>query len=291
MCDILETIHGSAVQHGKHNDRVYVMHLDSAAEGALLGELEKLVWRHGYRKVFAKIPATSWRLFQSAGFTKEAEIPLLFSGKRDCYFVARFFGGRQHTGEDFSRLREILAAADFRHARETDRSDLTPVQQCCLTDTEALALFYREVFVSYPFPIFEPSYLEKIMQEDVVYYCVRNHGTIIAAAAADLTRGSRYAEMTDFATATDWRKQGLAASLLNRMEGDLEKYGILTAFTIARAGSQGMNMVLKRGGYRYAGLLVNNTQISGRIESMTVWYKRLQERGDRTVALSAQDHL
>lgn len=278
MCDLLETIHGSAVQHGKHNDRIYVMHLARAAEGALLLELEKLVHQHGYRKVFAKIPATSWQTFQSAGFTREAEIPLLFSGNRDCYFVAKFFGGRQHTDEDFSGLRKIIAEAGTRSSNGLDERDLNPVQRCSLTDAKALALFYRELFTSYPFPIFEPAYLEKMMHGDVVYYCVRDRGRIIAAAAADVTPGGRYVEMTDFGTAADCRKQGLAASLLSRMEYDLEKVGILTAFTIARAASHGMNMVLKRGGYHYAGLLVNNTQISGRIQSMTVWYKRLQGR-------------
>lgn len=283
MCDILVTIHGSVVQHGKHNDRIYVMHLDSAGQDVLLLELEKLALQHDYRKVFAKIPATSWKSFQAAGFSKEAEIPLLFSGQRDCYFVGKFFGGKQHTEEDFSALREIIAEESPRQVKETERNGVTPVQRCSFTDAEELAIFYRDVFASYPFPIFEPTYLEKMMHEDVVYYCIRNRGKIVAAAATESTPGGRYAEMTDFATASDWRKQGLAATLLRRMECKLEEAGILTAFTIARAASNGMNMVFKRGGYHYSGLLVNNTQISGRIESMTVWYKRLQEKIARSV--------
>lgn len=283
MFDILETIHGSLVQHGKHNDRIYVMHLDPAGEEALLLTLEMLVRQHGYRKVFAKIPATSWKSFQAAGFAREAEIPLLFSGQKDCYFVGKFYGGRQQTDEDFSVLRKILAEASPRHVKEKDTSELTPVQKCSVTDTKELATFYRDLFASYPFPIFEPMYLEKMMREDVAYYCVRNREKIIAAAATESTPDGRYAEMTDFGTASDWRKQGMAASLLRRMESELESAGFLTAFTIARAASPGMNMVFKRGGYQYSGLLVNNTQISGTIESMTVWYKRLR-RGARCTA-------
>ncbi len=279
MCDILVNIYGSEVQHGKHNDRIYVIHLDPVGEEALLLELEKLVQQHDYRKVFAKIPATSWKSFQSAGFIKEAEIPLLFSGQRDCYFVGKFFGGRQHTNEDFSDLKKIITQKSPLQVKEKDRNEPSQVEKCSYIDSEELALFYREVFASYPFPIFEPTYLEKMMHEEVVYYCVRNRGKIIAAAATESNPGSSYAEMTDFATAFEWREQGLASSLLNRMERDLEKNGILTAFTIARAASQGMNMVFKRGSYHYSGLLVNNTQISGKIESMTVWYKRLQDRG------------
>jgi hypothetical protein len=36
-----------------------------------------------------------------------------------------------------------------------------------------------------------------------------------------------------------------------------------------------MNSVFGNCGYRYAGLLKNNSQICGSIQSMTVWYQRL----------------
>ena len=49
-----------------------------------------------------------------------------------------------------------------------------------------------------------------------------------------------------------------------------------TAYTIARADSAAMNGVFHKTGYHYAGRLVNNTQIGGRIRNMNVWYKRLK---------------
>jgi lysine 2,3-aminomutase len=36
-----------------------------------------------------------------------------------------------------------------------------------------------------------------------------------------------------------------------------------------------MNAVFRNRGYRYAGLLKSNSQISGGLQSMTVWYKHL----------------
>jgi len=36
-----------------------------------------------------------------------------------------------------------------------------------------------------------------------------------------------------------------------------------------------MNITFSRMGYRYSGTLLNNTNISGRLESMNVWYKFL----------------
>ena len=59
------------------------------------------------------------------------------------------------------------------------------------------------------------------------------------------------------------------------MEKNVRLLGVKMAVTIARAASPGMNAVFRQNGYRYAGLLRNNTQISGRPESMTVWYKPL----------------
>ena len=59
------------------------------------------------------------------------------------------------------------------------------------------------------------------------------------------------------------------------MDHAARERGHRVAYTIARALSFGMNITFARRGYLFAGTLVNNTNISGRIESMNVWYKRL----------------
>ncbi|MEZ4485255.1 MAG: hypothetical protein R2864_11955 [Syntrophotaleaceae bacterium] len=38
-----------------------------------------------------------------------------------------------------------------------------------------------------------------------------------------------------------------------------------------------MNITFAKHGYSYGGTLTNNTQISGDLESMVVWYKRIEE--------------
>jgi len=55
----------------------------------------------------------------------------------------------------------------------------------------------------------------------------------------------------------------------------MKNKGIKTAYTIARAMSAGMNVTFSKTGYRFGGRLKNNTNISGNIESMNVWYKYL----------------
>jgi len=59
------------------------------------------------------------------------------------------------------------------------------------------------------------------------------------------------------------------------MEKYMTRSGFCLLYTIARAASFGMNTTFARANYQYGGTLINNTQISGSIESMNIWYKEL----------------
>jgi len=274
MADRIEKIYGSTVQHGPHNDRIYIVHLASAQTDSLLPELEQLAASKNYGKIFGKIPATSWQQFQAAGYIKEAGIPYFYSGKTPCCFVTKFFADRDRTKEDFSGL--LAMAEGGKQGKGRKKNTLqSNVKACTPADAVELSRLYRNIFASYPFPVFDAAYLIKMMGENVNYFCIREDNRIVAAAATELNIDERYAEMTDFATLPDQRGKGLAACLLNHMDQEAHRCGIATAFTIARASSFGMNRVFKNCGYTYSGLLVNNTQIGGRIQSMAVWYKLL----------------
>ena len=90
-------------------------------------------------------------------------------------------------------------------------------------------------------------------------------------------KASQNVEMTDFATLPEALGHGLALSLLETMESAMCRRNMHTAHTIARARSPGMNITFSKAGYTFAGTLINNTNISGGIESMNVWYKRLPQ--------------
>ena len=145
-----------------------------------------------------------------------------------------------------------------------------------------MAEIYRRVFATYPFPIHDPSYLEKTMRENVVYFGVWQEGKLIALSSAEMDQSAASAEMTDFATLPECRGQGLATSLLTRMEAEMRRRGMNTLFTIARAVSFGMNITFARCGYQYGGTLTRNTQISGCLECMNIWYKPLQDGGQNS---------
>lgn len=91
MADKIETIDGSVIQHGCHNDRIYLMHLNGKTAGTLIPKLDRMATAHGYGKIFAKIPADHWKAFKFAGYAKEAVIPSFFQGTTDGLFIAKFF--------------------------------------------------------------------------------------------------------------------------------------------------------------------------------------------------------
>jgi len=275
--DTVETIDGASVQHGPHNDRIYLMHLHASDPARVTVTLDALADQKGYGKIFAKIPAPAWPAFQSAGYVKEAHVPGLYQGQTDGYFIAKYCSpGRRQIPPVEKRLERFgpqgVAPVDPIHRPGRSGRVVTAFRP---SDAEELGRIYRQVFKTYPFPVQRPTYLKHMMKEGVRYYGIRVQGRIAAVAAAEVERRAQYAEMTDFATLPKHRSRGLAGSILRHMERKVRALAVKTAFTIARAASPGMNAVFRKNGYRYAGLLRNNTQIGGRLESMTVWYRHL----------------
>ena len=145
------------------------------------------------------------------------------------------------------------------------------------TDAAAVAGVYRLVFETYPFPIHQASYIAQTMEANIAYFGVFEKERLIAVSSAEMDSDSRNVEMTDFATLPECRGKSLATVLLHEMEKEMAARCFVTAYTIARALSYGMNITFGRCGYRFAGTLFKNTNISGGLESMNVWFKRLPE--------------
>ncbi len=129
----------------------------------------------------------------------------------------------------------------------------------------------------YPFPIHDEDYIRETMASNVHYYGVLDGDRIVALASSEFDFDAQNVEMTDFATLPEYLGNGLAVHLLKRMEDGLKDGEIKTAYTIARAFSAGMNITFARMGYQFGGTLLNNTNISGNIESMNIWYKFLNQ--------------
>lgn len=278
MRDRLQTIGSSRIQHGKASDRIYLMELAPADLPELLDRLDDLAHGQGYGKIFAKVPASSLSFFLKSGYRTEALVPDFFEGGEFGHFMARYPDPARAVAGEAAAIERILAQAEER-ACASDNAGKPPGYRfriCSPVDLEEMASLYREIFVSYPFPIQDPIYLRQTMESHVLYFGAWQGQELAALCSAEQYPDDGHAEMTDFATGAAHRGRGLASSLLLFMEEIMRQRGISLAYTIARALSMGMNTVFCRAGYVFGGTLYNNTQISGRIESMNVWYKSLQ---------------
>ncbi len=278
MHDKTITIDGAVVQHGDNNSRVYLMDIADAHPESLVESLASLADENDYGKIFAKIPKSKADAFMKAGYGVEASAYGLYGGTERGLFLSKYLKAERECEESLVSYQDVLSLAYGKNEIElAPLGEGESVRLCRLEDIPRMAELYKGVFDSYPFPIDKPSFLKAAMQGDTIFAGVEKEGIIVALASAecDLSEGHLYAEMTDFATDEDHRGNGYALHLLSFLETQAKEKGVQTAFTIARAISEGMNITFSKAGYIYGGRLKNNTDISGTIESMNVWYKAL----------------
>ncbi len=281
--DKVEEFQGSTIQHGPYNDRIYLMRLADRTSADFPQQLISLAEAKGYSKIFAKVPEEASADFMQAGFVKEAEIPGFFSGRTNAFFLGYYLNNARKQEDDVARLENILHIAEDKQKTAVPAPDAQfRLRQCLEDDVLEMAAIYDQTFASYPFPIHEAEYLLETMQTHVAYFGAEIDGELAALASAEMDREAANAEMTDFATLPEQAGNNLSLHLLEKMEKAMQEQGISTAYTIARAASPAMNITFARAGYRFAGRLKNNTNISGSIESMNVWYKPLVQPSETT---------
>jgi putative beta-lysine N-acetyltransferase len=271
---------GAKIQHGSANDRVYLMKLKQAKPEDIMQPLLKLCQKHGYSKIFARLPASHAEIFLQNQFEIEAKVPNFYCGSEEALFLGRYFNRKRRQPQELQKQEQILelAISKANSGKHTNPPTEQPMARLCRpADIPAMAKLYQQVFASYPFPIDDHDFLLKSMSEQVIYYGIWQKKHLVALASAELDLKQQNAEMTDFATLPSLRGTGYANLLLKRLEQKVTRLGISTAYTIARAMSPGMNITFARQGYQFAGRLINNTNICGKIESMNVWHKQLNK--------------
>ncbi|PLX69139.1 MAG: putative beta-lysine N-acetyltransferase [Denitrovibrio sp.] len=267
--DEIITLGKSKVHHGKHNNRAYILSFSDSDTHATIDLVEVLSRKEGYSKIVAKIPETRLDLFKSKNFVKEGTIES--SNYERYYFVSKYLTEKRRHVENIEEIEDVINTA-LNCEQKEESTDYT-IRVLNKQDIDQQINIYKEVFKSYPFPIYDRSFIEETMDNDVTYYGVFDGDRMIATSSADLDPKTGCAEMTDFATLPEQRGKGFAVTLLKKMEEDLSNKGIKSFFTIARSVSYGMNKTFARCGYSFSGTLFNNTNINGEIESMNIWYK------------------
>lgn len=276
-CDVVLHRGNSTIQHGHFNNRVYIMKLAPGDIHDIIRYADDLTHKEGYSKIFVKVPESLVEIFANAGYITEATVPFFFHGRDSAVFMAKYTDPRRKEVGDATIIAETLSAA-FGHAGERAAHELQDgfsLMHAHAGDAKEIAALYRSVFKTYPFPIFDPEYIHESMQEQVRYFVIRKSRLLVAVASCEVDAANRNVEVTDFATDPKYRGMGLARILLHAMETEMKNEGILLAYTIARAISQPINATFAAAGYQFGGMLPNNTNICGSMESMNVWYKKL----------------
>jgi putative beta-lysine N-acetyltransferase len=267
---------GSVIQHGKLNNRIYLIKLGKEDCPGILDDLRRLAEENKYTKIFCKVPEWAAPVFFADGFLTEAIIPGFYRGRDSAFFLAKFLDSDRLMlleNQELRDLSELLKSTQVK--AKTAVKDSLPLKQLGVADVDQITGLYRKVFKSYPFPIFNREYILHTMKDNVRYFGVSKNGRLMAVASAEIDEKGKNAEMTDFATDPDFRGQKLGQLLLTKMEKEMEAMDIKTLYTIARLKSIPMNKVFLKHRYQYAGTLLRNTNISGSIESMNVYYKQV----------------
>lgn len=277
MPDIIDKVNGCLIQHGKAGDRIYLMKLALDRVSEIFDHLDQLAKTNGYTKIVAKVPERVWTEFGDQGYVTEAIVPRFYNGESNVFFMGKYLSDERETEDNILTINNVLSEA-LRRSGERCGCTLAPEFTWGIADeedAEAISRVYREVFATYPFPIHDPEYIKETMRDNIVYFCIRRDGNVISVASSEMDKDALNVEMTDFATLPEYRKNGFATFLLEKMEDEMRLRGIKTSYTIARAVSYGMNITFSKLDYRFAGTLIKNTGICGQMESMNVWYKFL----------------
>ncbi|MDM8540600.1 putative beta-lysine N-acetyltransferase [Desulfococcaceae bacterium HSG9] len=285
MVDKIEKLKRSTIQHGPHNSRIYLMKLHSSDLPDIIPALDDLAAGRNYGKILSKVPEDFASFFLDAGYIQEAIIPEFFNNGQGALFLSKFIAPERfkeqnalRDADQMHRIEALISQPLTKIGVSDNRPILShQVQKCVPHDAVEMSRLFRQVFKTYPFPIFEPSYLIHSMDVHSLYFCIRHEDRIVAIAAAETDPDNHSVEMTDFAVLPAWRGHSCGLALLIKMEETMRQLHKRIAFTIARTHSLGINKMFKKQGYTYAGLLRNNTNISGGIESMTVWFRKLKK--------------
>lgn len=262
-----------------YNKRLKVSDYNAKDYRLMIRNLAWLAEANDFDKIFIKARKEDFQNFLSHGYMMEGILKYYFQGK-DAYVLSRFSSDSRVRSDDLLEEAQLIENLIY----NSEQVEIKPLDK----DIEIvrakeehiplLAAIYRSVFETYPSPLTNPDYIKSTMERNLIYRMAVRDGVALAAASADMDRKHLNAEMTDCATIPDAQGKGLMQHLLLELEDDLKKEGIMTAYTLARAMSVGMNRSFFKLGYEFSGRLINNCDIFGQFEDMNIWVKRLRKK-------------
>jgi len=227
-------------------------------------------------KIICNCDFESSKIFIEAGFYSEGKIEGYFKGK-DALCMSYFISSDRKICSNFPKkellVKQCLAVRDT-FIQRSDNPKYC-IRNANENDIEEMVELFSTVFSTYPSPIYDEEFLKQTMNEKVLYKVAVYDGKIIGVASADMDKENLNAEITDCATYPDYRGKGILSNIIYSLELDLKKKSFITLYSLSRAIIPGVNIVLSKHNYEYAGRLVNNCNICGTFEDMNIWVKNI----------------
>jgi beta-lysine N6-acetyltransferase len=261
-----------------YNRRLKVLDYEADDYTAMIRRMAYLAEANDFDKIFVKARQRDFQMFLSHGYMMEGILRYYFRGE-DAYVLSRFSSAERMQSDQVMAEGQLIEDLIYQPDANKPLPKLDPSVRIIRAAEEHipdLVTIYRSVFETYPSPLTNPDYIKATMERSSLYRLAMQDGQALAAASAEINRKHSSSEMTDCATDPAAQGRGLMKHILLALEGDLREKGIMTAYTLARAMSVGMNAVFFRLGYEYSGRLINNCDIFGQFEDMNIWVKRLK---------------
>ncbi|KIL35506.1 beta-lysine acetyltransferase [Cohnella kolymensis] len=236
--------------------------------------ISEIAKENALTKIFIKSRENDWQTLLSKGYMLEGIYKGYFNGS-DAFCMALYFDLERRTSDywmEEDRILNDVLLLPLKRERTPVPENFT-LRLASEQDAGQLASLYKAVFQTYPTPMTNPSYIEKVMREGTIFYLFEVSGVTVSAASVEMNTVYGNAEITDCATLPAFRKHGLLRLLIHALEDNLLERNITCGYSLARALSFGMNAALFQLGYRYYGRLTKNCEIYDKFEDMNLWVK------------------
>lgn len=259
------------------NSRLKILEYNALSKD-IIDEILDYAKKENLGKVLVNCKKRDLDQFKKAGFVSEGTIDGFFKGE-DAHCLSFFIDEKRAQPlrkEETDKILE-MSMDKSKIAQPGKLEEGYQLRDCNEEDIPQMTKIFKAVFNTYPTPVFDESYLKKMMKEKILFKAVFKSGKIISIASADVDRENLNAEITDCATYPEYRGQGLLTNLIYSLEYQLKEKGYYTLYSLSRATNIGINMSLKKHGYNYRGRLINNCDICGGFEDMNIWVKKIKD--------------
>lgn len=231
---------------------------------------------HSLGKIIIYARDTDAAAFENNGFTYEGKIDGYYWDKEKMLFYSLFIDPTRQYSKSIASEDALLEEIKKENNCPQNITLDPPYHLRIATPADAaeLARLYCSVFVTYPTPM-EEDYIKEQMEENNIFSVICKKEKIVSAASLDINYHCLNAELTDCATLPEHRGKHLMPVLIEALTKKAAQMELKCVYTLARAGSVGINKAFYRSGYNYGGRLLNNCHIAGSFENMNIWSKTL----------------